>query len=217
MSDLKAAVNILSDSKLKDALKKTLNEVTVKALDAKLNDQPDFDGVLKKNDDKSTVSPTERDEAFRAVTDVLAGTSIQRNKLLGLNPSAWLQKTNSDIESKMEAVRKTLSEEIAAEGKTKLRHELVQSMLKSSQQAIDEWNKLKITDTAPNSKQKIVEENLVTKGKDKELKVTIHETDKLSIKDISDYCNFILIYTKTKDYLIQRSKFHLGEKEENFV
>lgn len=45
MSDLKAAVNILSDSKLKDALKKTLNEVTVKALDAKLNDQPDFDGV----------------------------------------------------------------------------------------------------------------------------------------------------------------------------
>ena len=184
LSDLKAAVNILSDSKLKDALKKTLNEVTVKALDAKLNDQPDFDGVLKKNDDKSRVSPTERDEAFRAVTDVLAGTSIQRNKLLGLNPSAWLQKTNSDIESKMEAVRKTLSEEIAAEGKTKLRHELVQSMLKSSQQAIDEWNKLKITDTAPNSKQKIVEENLVTKGKDKELKVTIHETDKLSIKDI---------------------------------
>lgn len=48
LSDLKAAVNILSDSKLKDALKKTLNEVTVKALDAKLNDQPDFDGVLKK-------------------------------------------------------------------------------------------------------------------------------------------------------------------------
>ena len=184
LSDLKAAVNILSDSKLKDALKKTLNEVTVKALDAKLNDQPDFDGVLKKNDDKSTVSPTERDEAFRAVTDVLAGTSIQRYKLLGLNPSAWLQKTNSDIESKMEAVRKTLSEEIAAEGKTKLRHELVQSMLKSSQQAIDEWNKLKITDTAPNSKQKIVEENLVAKGKDKELKVTVHETDKLSIKDI---------------------------------
>ena len=136
---------------------------------------------------------------------------------MGLNPSAWLQKTNSDIESKMEAVRKTLSEEIAAEGKTKLRHELVQSMLKSSQQAIDEWNKLKITDTAPNSKQKIVEENLVTKGKDKELKVTIHETDKLSIKDIFRLLQFYPDIYENQGLSHTTFEVPLGGKRRNFV
>ena len=58
--------------------------------------------------------------------------------MTGLDPSGWLQTTNRDIGTKMEEVRDDLSKEIATAGETQLTLEFTQSMLKTSQQAIDE-------------------------------------------------------------------------------
>ena len=154
LTNLQAAVKVLSDSNLKDALRNTIEEVSLQALDAKLNDQPDFEGVLEDKGQTGTVSTQERDDAFRASTDFLAGTSIQRNSLAGLSPSDWLQTTNAGIASKMEDVMEELSRAIAAEQERKLKYEFTQSMLKTSKQAIDEWEKLKTLDTAANFKYK---------------------------------------------------------------
>ena len=190
LSNLQTAVNVLSDSNLKAPLRDTVKEVSLQALDAKLNNQPDFESTLTLKDTAKTVTTKERDDAFSASIDVLAGTSIQKNKLTGLNPSGWLQTTNGDIGTKMEEVRDNLSNEIATAGDTQLTLEFTQSMLKTSQQAIDEWEELKKTDTAVGSGNKIVEEEIITKGKRKSLKVTIHETDKVSVKDIFKLMQF---------------------------
>ena len=138
LSNLQTAVNVLSDSNLKAPLRDTVKEVSLQALDAKLNNQPDFESTLTLKDTAKTVTTKEREDTFRASTDVLAGTSIQKNKLTGLDPSGWLQTTNRDIGTKMEEVRDDLSKEIATAGETQLTLEFTQSMLKTSQQAIDE-------------------------------------------------------------------------------
>ena len=190
LSNLQDAVNVLSDANLKDPLRDTIKDVYTEALDAKLDDQPNFNSALQENDKTGTVPTQERDNAFRAANDVLVGSSVKRNTLAGLSPSDWLQKTNTDIVSKMDEVGEKLSQEIAAEKGTKLKFEFTQSMLKTSKEALDEWNKLKTLDTAPNSNTKIVEEQTVGAGKNQYLKVTIHETDKVSVKEIFKMLQF---------------------------
>ncbi|XP_078357676.1 uncharacterized protein LOC144642570 [Oculina patagonica] len=190
LSNLQDAVKVLSDAQLKDPLKDTIKDVYPKALDAKLNDQPNFKSALQENDKKGTVSTQERDNAFRAASDVLVGSSVKKNTLAGLSPPDWLQKTNTDIVSKMDAFREELSQEIAAEKETKLKFEITQSMLKTSKEAVDEWEKLKTLDTATGSKTKIVQDETVGKGKSQYRKVKIHETDKISVKEIFKILQF---------------------------
>ena len=64
----------------------------------------------------------------------------------------------------MEEVREKQRLEIAAATETKVKFELTQSMLKTSKEAIQEWNKLKTLDSALPGK-KIIEDQIVRKGK----------------------------------------------------
>ena len=90
LSNLQDPVNVLSDANLKDPLRDTIKDKYPEALDAKLNNQPDFKSTLQKNDKTGTVSTQERDKAFRAASDVLVGSSIQRNTLAGLRTFALI-------------------------------------------------------------------------------------------------------------------------------
>ena len=76
LSSLQNSVNLLSDQNLKGPLRDTRQDVTLRALNAKLNSQPDFSTALQSHDTKGTVSTKERDDAFLAAIDVMAGTSI---------------------------------------------------------------------------------------------------------------------------------------------
>jgi len=192
LSNLQGASDTLSDPNLKNPLRNTIPDWSSQALDAKLNNQPDFDVVLQTHDTTGTVSQSEQDEAFRATRDVLVGTAVQKNTLAGLNPSPanWLQTTNGDIDTKMKGVDEELSQAIADEGETKLKFELTQSILKNSQKAIKEWDKLKQTDVSATSSTKIVEEETVGTGKSKHLEVTVHETDKVSMKEVFKLLQF---------------------------
>ena len=181
LSNIGTTVAALADSKLKLTTRNTLQRVSIEALDAKLNRQPDFHNELTAKD--KTISVTEKIKAVRATTDFLVASSVLRKDLKGLKPATWLQTVKTDLDTKMGKIKEDLSKEIAAEGKTKLQYEITQSMLKSKSQAIKEWNHIKSLKTAPGSKTPIIEEQIVRKGKKQHLKVTVHETDKLSLKD----------------------------------
>ena len=191
LTDLHDQAKILSDPKLKDPLRDTIQDASSQALDAKLNNQPDLERSLRINDLTGKVSAKERDAVFHAATDFIVGTAITGNTLTGLNTAIWVQRANKGIISKMEEVREKQKQEIAAATETKLEFELTQSMLKTSKEAIEEWNKLKTLDSAIPGK-KIIEEQIVQKGKDSYLKVTIHETDQVSLKEIFKLKQFIL-------------------------
>lgn len=111
--------------------------------------------------------------------------------MTGLNTAIWVQEANKVIISKIEEVREKQKQEIAAATETKVKFDLTQSMLKTSKEAIQEWNKLKTLDSALPGK-KIIEDQIVRKGKKSYLKVTIHETDQVSLKDIFKLKQFIL-------------------------
>lgn len=111
--------------------------------------------------------------------------------MTGLNTAIWVQEANKVIISKIEEVREKQKQEIAAATETKVKFELTQSMLKTSKEAIQEWNKLKTLDSALPGK-KIIEDQIVRKGKKSYLKVTIHETDQVWLKDIFKLKQFIL-------------------------
>ena len=90
-------------------------------------------------------------------------------------------------------------------------------MLKTSQQAIYEWEKLKNTDSLISNK-KIVEEDTVVTGRGEYKKVTIHETDqKETVKDIFKLLQFYPDIYKVKEENKQGSKFQLAVRKENFV
>lgn len=139
LSDLQGAVDELSDPNLKDALRNTIETVSKTLLEKKLNEQPDFIEELTKQDKTGTITTQERDDAFRATIDFFAGSSIKRNQLAGLNPSDWLKTTNKALRETMEVLKKELSKKISNVHETKLKFEFTLSMLKTSQQAIDEW------------------------------------------------------------------------------
>lgn len=113
-----------------------------------MNNQPDLERSLRINDLTGKVSAKERDAVFHAATDFIVGTAITGNTLTGLNTAIWVQGANKVIISKMEEVREKQKQEIAAATETKLEFELTQSMLKTSKEAIEEWNKLKTLDSA---------------------------------------------------------------------
>ena len=181
LSNIDTTVAALTDSKLKLTTRNTLQQVSIEALDAKLNRQPDFHNELTAKD--KTISATEKNEAVRATTDFLVASTVLRKDLKGLKPATWLQTVKTDIDTRMGNIQEGLSQEIAAEGTTKLQYEITQSMLKSKSQAIKEWDHIKSLKTAPRSKTSIIEEQIVGQGKKQHLKVTVHETDKLSLKD----------------------------------
>lgn len=191
LADLHDQAKILSDPKLKDPLRGTIQDASSQALDAKLNNQPDLEKSLRISDLTGKVGAKERDAVFHAATDFIVGTAITGNTLTGSNTAIWVQEANKVIISKMEEVREKQRLEIAAATETKVKFELTQSMLKTSKEAIQEWNKLKTLDSALPGK-KIIEDQIVRKGKKSYLKVTIHETDQVSLKDIFKLKQFIL-------------------------
>jgi len=184
LSNLQDPVKTLSDSNLKAALRKTVQDVSLQALDANLDSQPDFNAELLKQDKEKTVSSNERDKAFSAARDFMVGTAVRKSKLAGLipPPSDWLKTTSEDIGSKMYEVREQLSKEIAAEGETKLKFELTQSLLQSRDEAIDRWKEWTTTDKTTNKR--IIEDEEVTEGKSKVRRVIVHESDKVPLKEV---------------------------------
>lgn len=52
--------------------------------------QPNFEQTLAENDPRNKVSTQERDKAFQAAKDVLAGSFILRKDLSGLNQASRL-------------------------------------------------------------------------------------------------------------------------------
>ena len=189
LSNLRETVKVLSDSELKDPLKKTIREFFLKALDARLISPPGFKTELQSRDPKRTVTAQEMETAFRAATDLLVATAIKKVTLGGLNPPDWVQEAHSDIGSKMKEVRDKQSREIAAAGETELRFEFTQSMLKTKEEAIEEWNKLRTLDAADPGK-KVIEEKVMGMDKKPYKTVTIHETDQISLKEIFKLLQF---------------------------
>lgn len=184
LSNLQDPVTTLSDSKLKEALRKTVQDVSLQALDANLNSQPDFNEKLGEKDKKKEVTSNERDEAFRAARDIMVGTAIQKNKLAGLTkaPSDWLKTTSGKIGSKMEKVREQLRNEIAAEEETKLKFELTQSFLQSRDEAINRWKEWTTAD--PKTGKRFIKDEEITENGSKFRRVTVDESDKVPLKDV---------------------------------
>ena len=215
LSDLQGAVGELSDPNLKDALRNTIETVSKTLLETGLNKQPDFIKELRKQDKTGTITTKERDDAFRATIDFLAGSSIKRNQLAGLNPSDWLKTTNKALRERMEVLKKELSKKISNVHETKLKFEFTLSMLKTSQQAIDEWEKLKKTDSLISNK-KIVEEDTVVTGRGEYKKVTIHETDQKTVKDIFKLLQFYPDIYKSQGRKQTRFEVPIGGEKREF-
>ena len=183
LSNLQEQIKILSDPNMKGPLKQTIRDESSRALDSDLSSQPDFEGVLRSKDPTETVSSKERDIAFNAAVDVLIAVAINDVELAGLNPADLVVEIARDVSSKIKQVKEKLQNEIAAAKETQLKFEVTESMLKSSTEALDEWNKLKTLDAAkPGTK--IIEEETVGTGDKEHLKVTIHVTNQVLLKEI---------------------------------
>ena len=207
-SYLQKAVEILSDPKLKLPLKETIRDAFLNALDERLSSQPDFKTELQTRDPKGTVTSKEREKAFRAGRELLVAIAMKRSTLEGNLPE-WLQKIKEDISSKMQEVREKQNNEIANEEETKLKFEFTQSMLKTSKEAVEEWENLKT--------QKIIfEENEMGTDKKEHLKVTIHETDKVSLREIFKLLQFYPELYKSQERKHTRFEVQIGGKARKF-
>lgn len=207
-SYLQKAVEILSDPKLKLPLKETIRDAFLNALDERLSSQPDFKIELQTRDPKGTVTSKEREKAFRAGRELLVAIAMKRSTLEGNLPE-WLQKIKEDISSKMQEVREKQNNEIANEEETKLKFEFTQSMLKTSKEAVEEWENLKT--------QKIIfEENEMGTDKKEHLKVTIHETDKVSLREIFKLLQFYPELYKSQGGKHTRFEVQIGGKARKF-
>ena len=184
LSNVKTAVNNLANANLKTPMRQTLEDATLKALDAKLNNQPDFDTTLQTYDTNKQVTKQEFDDAFRAAKDVLTASSVLKKDLTSLKPAAWLKKVKTGIDTKMQDVRKDLSMEIANEGQARLQHEFTQSMLVTKSMAVKEWKHIKTLKTTKTSKIPIIQQSTVKIGKTNYLKVKVHKTNQLALKEI---------------------------------
>ena len=116
----------------------------------------------------------------------------------------------------MDAVGEKLSQEIAAEKETKLKFEFTQSMLQTSTEAVNKWNELKTLDTAANSNTKIVEEERVGTSADQYLKVTIHETDIVSLKEIFKILQFYPDIFSSQGTKTTRFEMPIGRETRKF-
>ena len=124
LSNLQKTVKFLSDPTLELPLKKTIIPAFLKALEARLSEQPNFEELLQKLDLSGTVTSEERETVLREAIELFSAIAIKRPALEGLNPPDWLQETRQAIVSTMQEVRDQQSKEIAAEEETKLKYEL---------------------------------------------------------------------------------------------
>ena len=188
-SHLQETVRFLSNPELKQPLRETIREAFLKALDERLSSQPDFKTELQSRDPSGTVTPQEMEMAFRAGRDLLVAIALKELTFEGLDPPEWLQDTYKDIDSRMQEVRDKQSKEISAEKERKLKFEFTQSMLKTSKEAIDEWEQLKTLDAAESTKKVVEEKEMGTHAK-RYLTVTIHKSDQVSLKKIFKLLQF---------------------------
>ena len=133
---------------------------------------------------------------------------MKRSTLEGNLPE-WLQKIKEDISSKMQEVREKQNNEIANEEETKLKFEFTQSMLKTSKEAVEEWENLK-------TQKVIIEENEMGTDKKEHLKVTIHETDKVSLREIFKLLQFYPELYKSQGRKHTRFEVQIGGKARKF-
>ena len=102
LSDLSTQVTELRDSNTELPLRTTLQQDTVRALDATLASQPNFEQTLTRNDPQNTVSSQTRDDAFQAAKDILAGSSVLGKDISSLNPASWLTDVKTEIDQRRE-------------------------------------------------------------------------------------------------------------------
>ena len=192
LSDLSTQVTALTDSNTKLPLRTTLQQDTIRALDATLASQPNIEQTLTRNDPQNTVSSQERDAAFQASKDVLAGSSVLGKDISSLNPASWLTDVKTKIDQRRESVALASTLNVENEKNTKLRFEFTQSILQSAEQAKNEWERLKgITIDLPNGQQRsIIEERTVGSGRNSHKVVTIHENDEVSLKGVFKLLQF---------------------------
>ena len=166
---------------LKEALAKTLPDI----YNAKLNAAPVFEAELAKHDKGSEVTDTMKEKAFREAIEVMASSSILTTDLAAFNPPSWLQDVyENHLKTGREELDAKLEKEIKDAGKTKLRLELIASMLKTSQEVKDEWEKLKGTETSPGSGQMIIDQQMSAVDPNKVEEVTIRPTDQIELKKV---------------------------------
>ena len=216
LSDLQGPVTTLSDPNLKEPLRNTVQDVSLQALDATLDSQPDFNQKLKENDKEEEVTSDKRVQAFRAIRDIMAGTAVQGIKLAGLTgpPPDWLKTTAKDISSKMEKEREQISKEIAAEGETKLKFELTQSLLQSRDEAIERWKEWTTPD--PTTGKRFIEDDEVTENGHPVRRVIVHESDKVTLKDVFRTLQSYKDIFDTQGFKHTRLEVPIGGKRRKF-
>ena len=210
LSNLQETVKFLSDTTSKHPFViETITDAFLKSLDERLSSQPDFKTELQNRDPEGTVTPREMEKTFQAGRQLLAAIAIKRLTLEELNPPEWLQNTNEGIGSKMQQVREKQSNEIADEEETKLKFEFTQSMLKTSKETVEEWENLK-------TQKVIIEENEMGTDKKEYLKVTIHETDKVSLREIFKLLQFYPELYKSQGGKQTRFEVQIGGETRKF-
>ena len=208
LSNLQETVEFLSDPTLPLPLRKTLIRAFLTALEAPLSKQPDFKKVLQELDPSGTVTSQEREKVFRAGIELFSAIAIKRPTLEGLNLPDWLQETNQDIVSTMQEVTIQQSKEIAAQKETKLKYELTQSMLKTSEEAVKEWTTLKDLN--------VIEEKVMGTDKNPYLTVTIHETDQVSLREMFKLLQFYPELYKSQEARQTRFEIQIGGEKRKF-
>lgn len=131
-----------------------MQKTTIKSLDKKLASQPNFEQTLAANDPRNEVSTQERDKAFQAAKDVLAGSFILRKDLRGLNQASRLADVKTKVDDRMELLAEDFRRDLKNEKNIKLRYEFTQSLLLSAEQAKGEWERLKRLKTTLNGQRK---------------------------------------------------------------
>lgn len=171
--------------KLHEALKTALENTLPYIYSAKLNSDPVFEAELIKQDKRREVTDKMKEKAFREAIEVMASISILATDLTPLNPPSWIHNVyESHLKTGRQELDAKLEEEIKNSGKTKLRFELIASMLKTSREVNDEWKVLQNTDTYPGSEQKIIDQEMSDVNRDKVEEVTIRQTNQLELKKV---------------------------------
>lgn len=203
LSGIQKQVRALSNSRVKLPLSTTLQKITIKSLDKKLASQPSFKRKLAKEARQKKVSRQERNEAIQAAKDVLAGLSILRKDISGLNPASWLAAVKTEVDERMDLLAKDFTRDLKNEKNTKLRYESTQSLLFSAEDAKGEWEHLKnLKTTLKNGKQKyIIEERTRGKKGSRYKVVKIRENNIVSLRNIFKLLQF---YNDIYDFQQQR-------------
>lgn len=170
-----------------------MQKTTIKSLDKKLASQPNFEQTLAANDPRNEVSTQERDKAFQAAKDVLAGSFILRKDLRGLNQASRLADVKTKVDDRMELLAEDFRRDLKNEKNIKLRYEFTQSLLLSAEQAKGEWERLKRLKTTLNGQRKPIIERR-TLGK-KEAVIKLLKFTKTAGKKYSNCFSFTMTHT----------------------